>query len=67
MSWAAICDALCWVWFVGLVACVIRSIEDAASAQTPHGHTFILPPGFLLSLVWPLALVWWIAGAARRG
>lgn len=47
-----------WIYFVGLVAWTIAAIEDAASAQTPHGHAFILPPGFLLGLVWPLALLW---------
>lgn len=61
-----ILDALAWIYFVGVVACVICAIEDAASAQTPHGHAFILPPGFLLCLVWPLAVLWAIVRRWRE-
>lgn len=61
-----ILDALAWIYFVGVVACAICAIEDAGSAQTPHGHAFILPPGFLLCLVWPLAALWAIVRRWRK-
>lgn len=67
MSWASIIDVFAWVWFIGLVACVIGVIDAAATEQTPHGHAVILPPGFLLALIWPLVLVWRMVRRLRRG
>ena len=67
MSAEAICDTLAWVYFIGMIACLIRAIDAAQTQQTPHGHAVILPPGFALALVWPLAVLWWMVGGLRRG
>lgn len=67
MSCAAVLDALAWVYFIGLVACLIRAIDAAETEQTPHGHAVILPPGFALALIWPLVLAHQVIRSARRG
>lgn len=46
------------VYLLGFFAVAAVTYLAACNEPTAHGQGIILPMGFLLALLWPVALVW---------